>query len=223
MHAAGGRRVVRGRGPMPRRGGLDAAAVIVAGLTVGMAAASADTVGSDLEVGDGPLVPPTGNSGPPVGPDPPARRAPPVVPTPGFRPTWDLDDTYTWLGPVGAASRVDGAWDSTFGGQLAVVRVREREMLAAIGGAIGGSAWTERGGGRVWLDALAATRIGNRMIGITGGPILELAELAHPRLGASVGVWTFVGIAPFVRVGAVSELGMFAELGIHVALPVLRH
>ena len=60
------------------------------------------------------------------------------------------------------------------------------------------------------------------MVGASAGPILELSELAHPRLGGSVGVWGFVGVTPFVRVGAVGELGAFVELGIHIALPVLR-
>ena len=128
---------------------------------------------------------------------------------------------YVWLGPTGAASHIDGAWDSTIGGHLAVVRIRERAPLGVIGVMAGGSLWTERGGGRIWFDGVAGTRLG-RMVGVSAGPIVELSELAHPRLGASIGLWGFVGLTPFVRVGVVEQLGGFAEIGVHFALPVFR-
>lgn len=155
-------------------------------------------------------------------PDPPARRAPPTAGTAKLPPSWDLDGFYVWLGPTGAASRVDADWDTTIGGDAAVVRVRERSALSVIGGSLGASRWTERGGGRLWLDAIVGTRVLGRVIGISGGPVLELSELAHPRIGASIGVWAFVGITPFARIGTVRELGTFGEIGIHVALPVYR-
>lgn len=140
-----------------------------------------------------------------------------------LRPSWDLDGTYLWLGPIGAASRIENDWDSMFGGDLTIVRVRERRPLAAVGATFGASKWTARDGGRLWLDALAGTRLGSRIYGLSAGPLVELAELAHPRLGASVGIWGFFAITPFARVGVVDELGAFAEVGIHVALPVYRH
>lgn len=158
----------------------------------------------------------------PTIPDAPAAPRTVVVPPATFRPSWDLDGTYLWLGPIGAASFVDDKWDSTFGGEAAVVVVREGAPVGAAGVNLGASRWTERGGGRVWLDGLVGTRLLGRMLGASVGPILELSELAHPRLGASIGVWGFAGITPFARAGAVSNLGMFAELGIHIALPVLR-
>jgi hypothetical protein len=150
------------------------------------------------------------------------RKAPPVVRPAGLRPTWDLDGVYVWLGPSGAASHIDGQWDSTFGAQIAMLRVRERASLGAIGGAFGASRWTERGGGRLWLDSVAGTRLGSRMVGATAGAILELGDLNHPRIGGSVGLWAFVGVTPFVRVGVVQEAGTFAEIGLHIALPVVR-
>ena len=153
-----------------------------------------------------------------VEPDPPPRRAPTVVKT---DPSWDLDGLYLWLGPSGAASRVDASWDSTIGGDLSLVRVRERDLVGVLGLTLGASRWTERGGGRLWLDAIAGTRVG-RMVGVSAGPILELDELAHPRLGGSIGVWGFLGVTPFARVGIVDELGGFIEFGLHIALPVLR-
>jgi len=154
-----------------------------------------------------------------VDPDPPSRAAPPPKAEP--EPSWDLDGLYVWLGPTGAASHTQDEWDSTFGAHAAVIRVRENELVGAVGATIGASRWTVRGGARLWLDGLIGTRIG-RMVGITAGPILELPELKHPEVGASVGVWAFLGVVPFVRVGTVRELGGFVEIGIHIALPVFR-
>jgi hypothetical protein len=152
-------------------------------------------------------------------PDPPSRR--PATAPIEHPLSSDLDGLYFWIGPVGAASQVDGQWDSTIGGDMSVVYVREEAPVGAIGGSFGASRWTKRGGGRLWLDAVVGTNTG-RMVGVSAGPILELSELAHPRLGASVGVWAFVGVTPFVRVGAVRELGSFVEVGLHIALPAVR-
>ena len=157
-----------------------------------------------------------------IAPDIPPRNhsatvAPSVLPL-----TSNLDGTYLWLGPTGAASHVDGQWDSTIGASAAVVRIREDEAIGAIGGTFGASKWTERGGGRLWLDALIGTELDGHMVGASIGPILELAEYARPRIGGSVGVWAFLGPTPFLRVGTVEGLGGFAEIGVHLALPVLR-
>jgi hypothetical protein len=162
-------------------------------------------------------------------PDPPAP-APPGSP-PRFRSSWDLDGTYLWLGPIGAASWsaakptsgvTDSRWDSTFGGDAAIVRVREREALGAIGGQLGASKWTVRGGGRLWLDAVVGTPVFGRMVGVSAGPIMELSDVAHPKFGGSIGLWGFVGVTPFFRVGVVEDIGTFAEIGVHIALPVIR-
>jgi hypothetical protein len=158
----------------------------------------------------------------PIVPDAPAAPHPVVVPPATLRPSWDLDGTYLWLGPVGAAGYLDATWDSTFGGEAAVVVVHERERLGLVGVDVGASRWTERGGGHVWVDGLLGTHLLGRMWGASLGPIVELSELARPRFGGSVGLWGFAGITPYARVGVVERLGMFAELGIHIALPVLR-
>lgn len=157
-----------------------------------------------------------------VVPDPPSAPRPVTVPPSTFAPTWNLDGTYLWLGPVGAASHIAARWDSTFGAEAAIVVVRERDPLGLVGANLGASRWTVRGGGRVWVDGLAGTHLLGHMTGISFGPILELSDLAHPRPGVSLGAWGFAGIAPFVRLGAVSDLGMFAEVGVHISLPVLR-
>ena len=155
-------------------------------------------------------------------PDAPAAPRPAFIPPATFRPSWNLDGLYLWLGPIGAASYIDARWDSTFGGEAAVVAVHEREGLGLLGVNLGASRWTGRGGGHVWVDGLAGTHLLDHMLGISLGPILELPELAHPKIGASIGVWGFTGITPFARIGRVSDLGMFAELGVHIALPVLH-
>lgn len=170
----------------------------------------------------GAIAPAAADPTPRTTPDPPPRTQPPTVAPARFRPSWDLDGLYLWLGPTGAASHVDASWDSTVGGHAALLRVRERAPLGVFGGMLGGSLWTERPGGRIWLDAVIGTRLGGRMMGASLGPILELAELAHPRPGAALGLWAFVGVTPFARVGLVDELGAFAEIGLHITLPVLR-
>lgn len=161
-----------------------------------------------------------------IPPDPPVRREPPAVGVTGLPDSASLDGWYAWLGPTGAAGRIDGVWDSAFGADLAVLRVREGAPLAVVGAAVGGSLWTERDGGRVYLEAIAGTRLGGPrgwVAGVSAGPLIELAEAAHPRLGGAVGVWMFAGVTPFARVGVVADLGAFAEVGIHLALPVFRH
>jgi len=156
-------------------------------------------------------------------PDPPARQNAPAIGPGQLPPSWDLDGLYLWLGPTGAASHIATDWDSTFGGDATLVRVREQRLLSVLGGTFGASRWTERGGGRVWLDAIAGTRIGtSRMLGVSAGPIVELSDVAHPRYGASLGVWAFAGITPFARVGTVDKLGTFVEMGLHITLPVRR-
>jgi hypothetical protein len=134
----------------------------------------------------------------------------------------NLDGLYVWLGPVGAAGRLDATWDSTFGADLSIVRVREGSRLGAIGATAGGAQWTERGGRRLWLDAVVGTRLGGRMVGASIGPLLELPETAHARLGGSVGVWAFFGVTPFARFGVIEKYGGFAEIGLHLSLPVFR-
>src|SRR6185369_10345500 len=93
--------------------------------------------------------------------------------------------------------------------------------LGAIGAAAGASLWAARGGGRLWLDGLAGTRLGGRMLGASIGPLVELGELAHARVGGSVGLWAFLGPTPYARVGIVED-GAFVEVGLHLALPVFR-
>src|SRR5262245_17844972 len=109
-----------------------------------------------------------------IAPDPPPRTAQPTL-APGAVPdTSNLDGLYLWLGPSGAASHIDSQWDSTFGADASLIRVREHQLLGAIGGSIGASRWTVRGGGRVWLDAIIGTPVRGRMVGASAGPLGEV-------------------------------------------------
>jgi hypothetical protein len=148
-------------------------------------------------------------------------QGPPAAPR-IFRESSDLDGTYLWLGPSGAASRIDDQWDSTFGIDASVVRVREHEPVAAIGGTVGASKWTVREGGRIWAEALVGTSILGHVAGLSAGPIVELSDVTHPHVGGSIGLWTFVGVTPYARVGTVDGMGNFAEIGVHIALPAIR-
>jgi hypothetical protein len=135
----------------------------------------------------------------------------------------NLDGTYVWLGPSASAGYLDRGWDSLIGADLAVMRVREHAPLGAVGGSVGAARWTERGGGRMWAEAIAGTRLFDRtMVGLSAGAIVELADTVHPRAGAMVGAWVFAGVTPYVRVGAIDGYGAVVELGVHIALPVFR-
>lgn len=157
-----------------------------------------------------------------IAPDPPSRPQQQLAFARPLAPAWDLDGLYLWLGPTGAAGFMTSSWDSVIGGDATVVRIREHETLGAIGGSLGAARWTARDGGRVWLDAIAGTPAFGRMFGVSAGPVVELADLRHPKLGGSIGVWGFIGVTPYARVGVVAELGAFAEVGVHIALPVIR-
>ncbi len=149
---------------------------------------------------------------------PPRTNSPNLV----FRESSDLDGTYLWLGPSGAAGYIEAQWDSAFGVDASLVRVREHEALSALGFSVGASRWTVHSGGRVWAEALIGTPILGHTVGLSVGPVVEISDFAHPRVGGSVGIWGFAGITPFARVGMLESIGTFAELGIHIALPALR-
>ncbi len=152
----------------------------------------------------------------------PRPPAPPLPPTAA-----DLDGLHLWLAPTGgyteAPSGGGADGDSYVGLELAVTRIRERELLGTAGLIVGAGRYASSDAGRIWAHALAGTRRGTGwMIGATAGPILELSPISRPRLGASAGLWMFVGVVPFVRVATLEGRGVFAEAGLSIALPVVR-
>jgi hypothetical protein len=135
----------------------------------------------------------------------------------------DLDGTYVHLGPTVAAVRRGGDWDSVIGGALSVLRVREHEPLAVIGGRIAAARWTS-GGGRVTAEGTVAlgADVTGVVLGLSAGPMVDLADLHHPRIGASAAIWCYAGVVPYLRVGVIEASGGFVEAGIEIPLPVWR-
>ncbi len=149
--------------------------------------------------------------------DPPPQPAP-VLPYSG-----NLDGDHLYLGPIGAAVQIDGSWDTSFGAQLAWLRIRERRVLAAAGLTVGGARYSARDGGRIWLEAVVGTRrLGGLMTGLSAGPVIELGTLEQPRLGGAASIWVFAGIIPYLRAGHLDEAGTFVEVGLALELPVWR-
>lgn len=126
------------------------------------------------------------------------------------------------LGPLGAMSYHDRAWQSTFGGQLLAVLVRERHALASLGLALGGLRYTTTESGRVWADFVLGTRILGVHGGVAMGPVLDIDRVEPARLGGQGTLWLFTGVIPYARVGAVQGRGTFVELGVQLMLPALR-
>jgi len=145
------------------------------------------------------------------------------APVPRLRAASDLDGLHIWIGPVGAATHVEGEWDSAWGGTVAAIRIRERAPLGAIGAWLGGAHYALRDGGRVWLDGVVGTRrLGGRMLGAGAGPVVELGDLRHPRVGAQASIWCFAGVVPYARLGVLEATGSFVEVGISLSVPAVR-
>ncbi len=144
-------------------------------------------------------------------------------PLPRLPSTADLDGMYVWLGPSGAAARIDGGWYSSWGGGVQLVRVRERAALGVVGAWLSGIHYAGRDGGRIALEGVVGTRrLLGPMVGFGLGPVVELGLRHHPWPGAQVSAWVFAGISPYVRVGVVAGAGTYVEAGVQLSLPVRR-
>jgi hypothetical protein len=135
----------------------------------------------------------------------------------------DLDGLYVVLGPLGHAMRMEGAWDGAFGGELALVHVRQSRTPSALGVALGAESYSAREGGRLWADLLAGTRtpLGGA-VGLSAGFGAEVHDVVPPRFGIQATLWVFAGVVPFVRVGRFEKTGTFVDVGLKIALPALR-
>lgn len=150
----------------------------------------------------------------------PASRPPadPTLPSPA-----KLDGVYLALGPVGALVHVEDDWDGAFGGEISLWRVRERAVVSAVGAALGGHKFSERDGGQVWAELLAAHRtVWGLAIGLGAGGTVALDEFRSPRWGAHGELWVFAGVIPYVRIGSVEASGAFLDFGVKIALPAVR-
>lgn len=142
---------------------------------------------------------------------------------PGVGSTASLDGLYFTLGPVAAAVRLDRDWTSAAGLEASLVRVRERQLPAAYGLSLGAFRYTDRDGGRVWLEAESALKRPLPVaVGLGLGAMVDLDEIRPPRWGVQSTLWIFVGIVPYVRVGVAQENGGFVEAGFMIKVPAGR-
>jgi len=128
---------------------------------------------------------------------------------------------YVAIGPIGVVQRAEGNWDSAFGAELNLTRVRESAAISALGLSIGGSKLSERDGGRFWLGALAGIdRLPGKVpIGLSLGGILDVDAVRHARWGGYATLWFYAGVMPFVRVSTIQKSGSGVELGLSIPLP----
>jgi hypothetical protein len=127
------------------------------------------------------------------------------------------------VGLLGSLVRAEGEWDSGFGGELIVGAVCEGCILSAWAAGLGLVGFSARSGGRASAGVAAGTRWPTGiLIGVSGGPVVQLDDLRRPRLGGETSFWLHAGVVPYVRVGAVEESGVFMDLGLRIPLPAAR-
>jgi hypothetical protein len=135
-----------------------------------------------------------------------------------------LDGTYLALGPTAALVRTDedgqAIWDGGFGGEIALVRVREHEPVASLGLAAGALRLSSADRGRAFGEILLGSRIAGIHAGLGAGTSVEIDDVRPPRWGGHATVWIFAGVVPYARAGVVEGGGSFAEIGIKIAFPV---
>ncbi|HWN67773.1 MAG TPA: hypothetical protein VNM90_09030 [Haliangium sp.] len=149
------------------------------------------------------------------------EAAPDSGPSPGAVRVTSLDGTYLALGPIAAFVRQDGKWDGGFGGEISVVRVREREPLAALGLSVGALLLAEDDRGRLWGEILVGSRLAGIHVGLGAGGGVEV-DAVQGRGAGHATVWIFTGVVPYARVGVVEEVGAFAEIGLKIGLPAVE-
>src|SRR5262249_29825361 len=116
----------------------------------------------------------------------------------------------------------EGAWDSVVGGTASLLRLRENEALALVGGRVTGARWAEAHGGRVGVEGVVGIRPFGMLFGASAGPMIDLGDLHHPRVGGCATIWCFAGVVPYLRVGVIEASGGFIEAGLELPLPVWR-
>jgi hypothetical protein len=137
--------------------------------------------------------------------------------------TANLDGLYLAAGPLGGGAVSQDGWTGTFGGEVILVRVRERRPLAALGLVAGAVRYADVERGRLSVDLLAGTRRPFGVaLGIQAGGLVEVDEIRRPRPGVQGTLWLYAGILPYVRAGTIQETGAFFELGLRIPLPAFR-
>jgi hypothetical protein len=127
----------------------------------------------------------------------------------------------------------DGSWDASFGGEVVAGRFEpgradpppgsDRPWLSGWAVAAGAAAYSDRDGGRVWLQLAAGTRrLGGVLVGLAAGPVVELSEARHPRWGGQGSLWLFAGATPYVQITSVTDGEVAVDVGLRIPLPAVR-
>ncbi len=143
-------------------------------------------------------------------------------PEPGITLQANLDGTYVHLGPAVGVGDTEAGIDTFAGGAVSLTRLREGDLLGLVGGRIAAARWTERDAGRIDGDLVVGTRRLGLLMGVAGGPILDLSSDHHPRIGGSARIWCYAGVVPYLRIGVIAASGRFIEAGLELPLPVWR-
>ena len=132
-----------------------------------------------------------------------------------------LDGLHVTLGPAVAVVRSGDSFSTATGAEISLINVAERRLPGALGIAVGGLGFTDRAGGRLWLEGeFAITNPLPVAIGLGLGTTVEVDRVRPPRFGLQSTLWFFLGVIPYLRVGAVAETGIFWEVGAMVKLPI---
>jgi hypothetical protein len=114
-------------------------------------------------------------------------------------------------------------WDSSVGAEILVGGFSDGDGLSAWVAGAGAAAYAASDGGRAWAELALGTRaVGGLLLGVAGGPVVDLDPLRHPRWGGRGSLWLFAGLSPYVAVGAVTDGGVTVDLGVRLPLPAVR-
>ena len=133
----------------------------------------------------------------------------------------DLDGWYLTLGPVAAATHVEGRWISAVGGEISIAHLAETRIPAVLGICGGGVSYGSLPGGRLWLEAeVGLERPLPFALGLAVGATAQVDRTDPPRLGIQATLWAVGGVVPYVRVGTVEVNGAYVEAGVMLKVPV---
>ncbi len=135
----------------------------------------------------------------------------------------DEPDHFVAVAAIGSAVRVEGVWDGAWGGEVGVGQMGPGPVLSAWAASVGLVGFTARSGGRLWGELTVGTRWPTGyLVGLGGGPAVELDRIRTPRWGGQATVWLFAGVVPYARVGALDPGGVFVDVGLRIAFPAVR-
>jgi hypothetical protein len=136
----------------------------------------------------------------------------------------DLDGIHLTIGPTISAVHIGEEWTPAAGLEVSVISVQEDCRPAAFGFAFGGLSYTDRDGGRLWLEAEAAVKRPLPVaLGFGLGAAAEVDPVRDARFGVQGTLWVFAGVIPYLRAGTLDLEGRFVEAGVMLKIPVLRY